>query len=96
MLNVKKELYRLRISLEELRETRRWLKLIQRVPLNVRHWIFVFHSMLDVRCSMFDVHLFSSLSNAKITSAPVSLPPLPYYLQYKLCAGHHVIKTDTL
>ena len=25
--------------------------------LNVRYWMFVFNSMLDVRCSMLDVYL---------------------------------------
>ena len=85
-------IHKLRISLKELRETQRWLKLIQRVPLIkkpelldnilqeteelinifvtsiktaekkphlgvVKCLLFVFHSMLDVGCSMFDVHL---------------------------------------
>jgi len=27
------------------------------IKIVVRYWLFVFHSMLDVRCSMFDVHL---------------------------------------
>jgi len=26
--------------------------------LNVQYWVFGFHSMLDVGCSMLDVHLF--------------------------------------
>ncbi|QCQ22793.1 hypothetical protein FDQ92_11780 [Desulfoglaeba alkanexedens ALDC] len=43
-------IHRLRISLKELRETQRWLKLIQRVPR-------FFNSMLNVQCSMFNVHL---------------------------------------
>ena len=30
--------------------------------LNVRYWMFVFHSTLNVRCSMFDVHLSKQLS----------------------------------
>ena len=34
-----------------------WLR--EQVPLNVRYWIFVFHSTLDVRCSMIDVHLYN-------------------------------------
>jgi len=29
----------------------------QKQVLNVRYWMFVFHSTLDVGCSMFDVHL---------------------------------------
>ena len=29
----------------------------QKQVLNVRYWMFVFHSTLDVRCWMFDVHL---------------------------------------
>ena len=83
--------------MKEPRETQRWLKLIQRVPLITKHEllddilqeteklfnIFVtsiktdekkprlgvvqcsvldvcfFHSMLDVRCSMLDVHLLN-------------------------------------
>ncbi|MEA1866968.1 MAG: hypothetical protein U9N19_02545 [Thermodesulfobacteriota bacterium] len=53
-----------RISLKELRETQRWLKLIQRVPLNVRYWIFVFsfdvgRSMFDVRRSSFNMNLLT-------------------------------------
>jgi len=56
---------------KELRETQRWFELIQRVPLikkpelplvpklelgNKKQPGF-FHSMFNVRCSMFDVHL---------------------------------------
>jgi len=31
------------------------------IDVECRYWIFVFHSMLDVRCSMFDVHLSKQL-----------------------------------
>ena|GEM_PF-2268971 len=44
-------IHKLRILLKEVRETRRQLKLIQRIPLNVRNWIFVFS--FDVRRSSF-------------------------------------------
>ena len=59
--------------------------------LDIRFSFDVGRSMFDVRCSSFQQFI-----QCKNNSAPVSLPPLPYYLQYKLCAGHHVIKTDTL
>ncbi len=55
-------IHKLRISLKELRETQRWLKLIQRVPLikkpELLNDILDIRFSFDVRCSTFDVHLW--------------------------------------
>jgi four helix bundle protein len=86
-------IHKLRISLKELRETQRWLKLIERIPLikkpillsemleeteelikifvtSIFMVVHLFNSMLDVRCSMLDVHLFIYSTFTSQTNPP--------------------------